>query len=180
MDMRISYNYNSKSIKGFELTWRLFMPDKILNQILEEIEKIKLEQQQLRRLIEGKNNPIKITTNLEKNKLIEQEVENLMSEIGVPTHIEGYKYLRDAILMAVNDFDLINSITKHIYPGIASEYGISRSRVERAIRHAIEVAWSRGQVDTILALLGHNSSIGTGQPTNTEFIAMVADKLRLA
>lgn len=112
-------------------------------------------------------------------KNLEIEVTSIMHEIGVPAHIKGYQYLRDAIIMVIKDLDVINSITKQLYPGIAREYNTTPSRVERAIRHAIEVAWSRGQVDTIDALFGYTVSIGKGKPTNSEFIAMVADKLRL-
>ncbi len=110
---------------------------------------------------------------------LEVEVTNIMHEIGVPAHIKGYQYLRDAIMMVVKDLDIINSITKQLYPSIAREYNTTPSRVERAIRHAIEVAWSRGQVETIDSLFGYTVSIGKGKPTNSEFIAMVADKLRL-
>lgn len=110
---------------------------------------------------------------------LEVEVTNVMHEIGVPAHIKGYQYLRDAIMMVVKDLDIINSITKQLYPSIAREYNTTPSRVERAIRHAIEVAWSRGQVEAIDALFGYTVSIGKGKPTNSEFIAMVADKLRL-
>jgi len=111
---------------------------------------------------------------------IEVEVTNIMHEIGVPAHIKGYQYLRDAIMMVVKDLDVINSITKQLYPAIAREYNTTPSRVERAIRHAIEVAWSRGQVEAIDALFGYTVNMGKGKPTNSEFIAMVADKLRLA
>lgn len=110
---------------------------------------------------------------------LEVEVTNIMHEIGVPAHIKGYQYLRDAIMMVVKDLDVINSITKLLYPSIAKEYNTTPSRVERAIRHAIEVAWSRGQVDTIDSLFGYTVNLGKGKPTNSEFIAMVADKLRL-
>ncbi|MCX7710374.1 MAG: sporulation transcription factor Spo0A [Clostridia bacterium] len=112
-------------------------------------------------------------------KNIEAEVTSIMHEIGVPAHIKGYQYLRDAIMMVIKDLDVINSITKQLYPTIAREYNTTPSRVERAIRHAIEVAWSRGQIDTIDSLFGYTVSLGKGKPTNSEFIAMVADKLRL-
>lgn len=110
---------------------------------------------------------------------LEVEVTNIMHEIGVPAHIKGYQYLRDAIMMVVKDLDVINSITKLLYPSIAKEYNTTPSRVERAIRHAIEVAWSRGQVEAIDALFGYTVNLGKGKPTNSEFIAMIADKLRL-
>lgn len=110
---------------------------------------------------------------------LEVEVTGIMHEIGVPAHIKGYQYLRDAIIMVVNELDIINSITKQLYPSIARMYNTTPSRVERAIRHAIEVAWSRGQVDAIDKLFGYTINIGKGKPTNSEFIAMIADKLRL-
>lgn len=112
-------------------------------------------------------------------KNLEAEVTSIMHEIGVPAHIKGYQYLREAIIMVVNEIDLINSITKQLYPSIAKLYNTTPSRVERAIRHAIEVAWSRGKVDAIDSLFGYTVNIGKGKPTNSEFIAMVADKLRL-
>jgi two-component system response regulator (stage 0 sporulation protein A) len=114
-----------------------------------------------------------------QQKSLELEVTNIMHEIGVPAHIKGYQYLRDAIMMVVKDLDIINSITKQLYPNIAKEYNTTPSRVERAIRHAIEVAWSRGQIDAINALFGYTISGVKGKPTNSEFIAMIADKLRL-
>lgn len=113
------------------------------------------------------------------SRSLEVEVTNIMHELGVPAHIKGYQYLRDAIMMVVKDLDVINSITKLLYPSIAKNYNTTPSRVERAIRHAIEVAWSRGQVEAIDALFGYTVNIGKGKPTNSEFIAMIADKLRL-
>jgi two-component system response regulator (stage 0 sporulation protein A) len=110
---------------------------------------------------------------------IEMQVTEVMHNLGLPAHIKGYQYLRDAIIMAVKDMDIINSVTKTIYPSVATEYNTTPSRVERAIRHAIEVAWGRGQVDAINSLFGYTINIGKGKPTNSEFIAMIADKLRL-
>jgi two-component system response regulator (stage 0 sporulation protein A) len=142
----------------------------------------------IRQLKETNHNPIirsdyvmdtKATYRPPVQRNLEVEVTNIMHEIGVPAHIKGYQYLRDAIMLVVKDLDIINSITKQLYPTIAREYNTTPSRVERAIRHAIEVAWSRGQVETIDALFGYTVSIGKGKPTNSEFIAMVADKLRL-
>lgn len=106
-------------------------------------------------------------------------VTDVIHEIGVPAHIKGYQYLRDSILMAVNDMDILNSITKQLYPAIAVRNHTTASRVERAIRHAIEVAWSRGKMDTIDALFGYTVNAGKGKPTNSEFIALIADKIRL-
>ncbi|NLK20938.1 MAG: sporulation transcription factor Spo0A [Epulopiscium sp.] len=110
---------------------------------------------------------------------LETEVTNIIHEIGIPAHIKGYQYLRDAIIMSINDMDILNSITKQLYPSIAKNYNTTPSRVERAIRHAIEVAWSRGKMDTIDKLFGYTVSNGKGKPTNSEFIALIADRLRL-
>jgi two-component system response regulator (stage 0 sporulation protein A) len=110
---------------------------------------------------------------------LETDVTDIIHEIGVPAHIKGYQYLRDAIILAVNDMEMLNSITKLLYPTIAKKHQTTPSRVERAIRHAIEVAWSRGKMDTIDALFGYTVSNGKGKPTNSEFIALIADKIRL-
>lgn len=110
---------------------------------------------------------------------LETDVTNVIHEIGVPAHIKGYQYLRDAIMMSVNDIDMLNSITKVLYPTIAKKHQTTPSRVERAIRHAIEVAWSRGKLDTIDALFGYTVNNGKGKPTNSEFIALISDKIRL-
>ena len=110
---------------------------------------------------------------------LETDVTNIIHEIGVPAHIKGYQYLREAIMMSVDDIEMLNSITKILYPTIAKKYQTTPSRVERAIRHAIEVAWSRGKMDTIDDLFGYTISNGKGKPTNSEFIALIADKIRL-
>ena len=110
---------------------------------------------------------------------VEALVTNVIHEVGVPAHIKGYQYLREAIIMVVNNIDVINQITKQLYPEIAAKYGTTPSRVERAIRHAIEVAWARGQTDTVENIFGYTVSAAKGKPTNSEFIAMIADKLRL-
>lgn len=110
---------------------------------------------------------------------LERQVTAIIHEIGVPAHIKGYQYLREAIIMSVTDMDMLNSITKILYPGIAKKYQTTPSRVERAIRHAIEVAWSRGKMDTIDELFGYTIHNGKGKPTNSEFIALIADKIRL-
>ncbi|MCI8393036.1 MAG: sporulation transcription factor Spo0A [Clostridia bacterium] len=110
---------------------------------------------------------------------LEALVTNIIHEIGVPAHIKGYQYLREAIMMVVNDIDIINQITKQLYPEIAKRFKTTPSRVERAIRHAIEVAWGRGDGDTVESIFGYTVSAAKGKPTNSEFIAMIADKLRL-
>jgi len=107
------------------------------------------------------------------------EITNIIHEIGVPAHIKGYMYLREAISMVVNNIELLSAVTKELYPSIGKKYNTTASRVERAIRHAIEVALSRGQVETINKLFGYSIHNEKGKPTNSEFIAMVADKLRL-
>ena len=110
---------------------------------------------------------------------LEEEVTDMIHEIGIPAHIKGYHYLRDAIIMAVDDMDVLNAITKVLYPTIAKMHQTTASRVERAIRHAIEVAWSRGKLDTLDELFGYTVSNGKGKPTNSEFIALIADTIRL-
>lgn len=107
------------------------------------------------------------------------QVTKIIHQIGVPAHIKGYNYLRTAIMMAISDDDVINSITKALYPAVAKRYETTSSRVERAIRHAIEVAWDRGDIDTINQIFGYTIQSQRGKPTNSEFIAMVADNLKL-
>ena len=110
---------------------------------------------------------------------LEAAVTNIIHEVGVPAHIKGYQFLREAIIMAVNNIEMINQITKQLYPDIAKKYGTTPSRVERAIRHAIEVAWGRGDQKVVENIFGYTVSADKGKPTNSEFIAMIADKLRL-
>ena len=118
-----------------------------------------------------------VNKNSEEN--LEALVTNIIHEVGVPAHIKGYQYLREAIIMVVSNIDMINQITKQLYPEIAEKYRTTPSRVERAIRHAIEVAWGRGQQDVVERIFGYTVSASKGKPTNSEFIAMIADKLRL-
>ena len=110
---------------------------------------------------------------------MEAQVTKIIHQIGVPAHIKGYQYLRCAILMTIEDADVINSVTKVLYPSVAKKYQTTTSRVERAIRHAIEVAWDRGDVDTLNSYFGYTIQNSRGKPTNSEFIAMIADNLRL-
>ncbi len=110
---------------------------------------------------------------------LEKDVTEIIHEIGVPAHIKGYQYLREAIMMAVEDVEMLNSITKILYPTIAHKFQTTPSRVERAIRHGIEVAWSRGRSETLESLFGYTVSAGKGKPTNSEFIALIADRIRL-
>jgi len=113
------------------------------------------------------------------NNDLEVTVSEIMHQIGVPAHIKGYHYLREAIILSINDTEMINSVTKLLYPTIAKTFNTTSSRVERAIRHAIEVAWDRGDVDVLSAYFGYTIQNTRGKPTNSEFIAMISDKLRL-
>ena len=110
---------------------------------------------------------------------LEDDVTQLLHEIGIPAHIKGYQYLRDAITISVEEEDMLVSVTKVLYPTIAKKHGTTSSRVERAIRHAIEVAWSRGQLEVIHDIFGYTVNSGKGKPTNSEFIALITDKIRL-
>ncbi|NMM54509.1 sporulation transcription factor Spo0A [Paenibacillus aquistagni] len=114
-----------------------------------------------------------------KTKNLDANITSIIHEIGVPAHIKGYQYLREAITMVYNNIEILGSITKTLYPAIAEKYKTTPSRVERAIRHAIEVAWTRGNIDSISRLFGYTINISKSKPTNSEFIAMVADKLRI-
>ncbi len=125
------------------------------------------------------NIPKKSISNGGNQVSVEAKITNIIHEIGVPAHIKGYQYLREAISMVIDDVELLGAVTKELYPNIAKKYSTTPSRVERAIRHAIEVAWSRGKIDTINNIFGYTVHTDKGKPTNSEFIAMVADKLRL-
>lgn len=115
----------------------------------------------------------------QKPQNMENRITQIMRDVGVPAHIKGYHYMREAVLLVIEDLELISAITKRLYPELARKYKTTPSRVERAIRHAIEVAWARGQVDTIHELFGYTINTKKGKPTNSEFIAMISDKLRL-
>ena len=115
----------------------------------------------------------------ERARRLENVVTGIIHEIGVPAHIKGYQYLREAIIIAVGDMDVINAVTKILYPEVAKRFGTTASRVERAIRHAIEVAWDRGDLETLQKYFGYTVSNAKGKPTNSEFIAMIADRLQL-
>lgn len=128
---------------------------------------------------ESKPEFVEINTEISSEDKLEIKVTNVIHEIGVPAHIKGYQYLRDGIMMVVNNIEVINQITKQLYPDLAKKYKTTPSRVERAIRHAIEVAWNRGQLETVEAIFGYTVNSNKGKPTNSEFIAMIADKLRL-
>ena len=129
--------------------------------------------------IRGGENPRQPALRRSDKHSIETLVTGIIHEIGVPAHIKGYQYLREAIIIAVNDMDVINAITKVLYPQVAKTFQTTPSRVERAIRHAIEVAWDRGDLDTLQRFFGYTVSNTKGKPTNSEFIALIADKLQL-
>jgi two-component system response regulator (stage 0 sporulation protein A) len=139
--------------------------------------------QRIRQMINNQPTPfvpsIKPAGGAVKGRNLDANITNIIHEIGVPAHIKGYLYLREAITMVYNDVELLGSITKVLYPDIAKKFNTTASRVERAIRHAIEVAWSRGNLDSISNLFGYTISNSKAKPTNSEFIAMVADKLRI-
>lgn len=115
-----------------------------------------------------------------KERSLEHEVTEMIREIGIPAHIKGYQYIREGIMMTVEDPNMLNYITKLLYPSIAKKYKTTSSSVERAIRHGIEVAWNRGKMETLQNLFGYTVSTGKGKPTNSEFIALIADKIRLS
>lgn len=139
-----------------------------MSALVERLEEIRNEDKQ-------KKSPVKHTNDAS----IESMVTNIIHEIGVPAHIKGYQYLREAIIIATQDMDVINAITKVLYPQVAKTFQTTPSRVERAIRHAIEVAWDRGDLDTLQRFFGYTVSNTKGKPTNSEFIALIADKLQL-
>ncbi|NLW22446.1 MAG: sporulation transcription factor Spo0A [Tissierellia bacterium] len=123
--------------------------------------------------------PVTGGSTVNSSRSLEAKITNVIHEIGVPAHIKGYSYLREAISMVIEDMELLGAVTKELYPSIAKKFNTTPSRVERAIRHAIEVAWTRGKVDTIDKIFGYTINNNKGKPTNSEFIAMIADKLRL-
>lgn len=124
-------------------------------------------------------NDVKNGMTVVKNKNIEEKITNIFITVGIPAHIKGYQFLREAIKMAIDNPDIINSITKKLYPSIAEKFDTSASKVERAIRHAIEVAWNRGKIENINSLFGIKVYSNNEKPTNGEFIALVADKMLL-
>lgn len=129
----------------------------------------------------NRNNAVKaiLCRDDSKSNNLEIDITNIIHEVGVPAHIKGYQYLRNAIILVVEDMDLLGAVTKELYPAIAKQNNTTPSRVERAIRHAIEVAWNRGKIETINSLFGYTVHNDKGKPTNSEFIAIIADKLRL-
>ena len=123
--------------------------------------------------------PLVIKSNVVTDPELELMITDIIHEIGVPAHIKGYHYLREAIILSIKNSDIVNSVTKLLYPTVAKTYSTTASRVERAIRHAIEVAWDRGDLDVLNSYFGYTIQNERGKPTNSEFIAMISDKLRL-
>lgn len=145
---------------------------RILERILDAHEKMKEKIKKQAGLTESQKQILFDST-------LENDVTKMIREIGIPAHIKGYQYIREGIVMSIKDPDILNYITKFLYPAIAKKYHTTTSSVERAIRHAIEVAWNRGKLDAMEALFGYSSNSGKGKPTNSEFIALIADKFRL-
>ena len=161
---------------------RPFQPESIYRRILQmkrgETRTLAENQQGRRaRYYYGAQNPEGYEE--ENDDRLENDVTRIIRELGIPAHIKGYQYIREGIIMSVNDMNMLNFITKLLYPSIAKKYKTTSSSVERAIRHAIEVAFSRGQVEILEDMFGYTVSAGKGKPTNSEFIALIADKLRL-
>ena len=160
-------DYVASCITGLGVQYLMLKPCDI-SAVVERLEEIRGN--------EGKRQVVKQTGG---QTSIETMVTSIIHEIGVPAHIKGYQYLREAIILAVEDMDVINAITKVLYPQVAKTFQTTPSRVERAIRHAIEVAWDRGDLDTLQRFFGYTVSNTKGKPTNSEFIALIADKLQL-
>lgn len=140
---------------------------------LKDISNIKYETEKI------DSNESQIRNTKKDEKSMETKITKMIQEVGVPAHIKGYVYLREAISMVIEDMDYLGAVTKELYPSVAAKHNTTPSRVERAIRHAIEVAWNRGKIDTIDKIFGYTVNNHRGKPTNSEFIALIADKLRL-
>ena len=156
-----------------------FNMDVLVQRIREIVRKPEASTQPQLLPLNNKPTFVDVSSQATKEEVLEIKVTNIIHEIGVPAHIKGYQYLRDGIMMVVDNIEVINQITKQLYPDLAKKYKTTPSRVERAIRHAIEVAWNRGQVETVESIFGYTVNSNKGKPTNSEFIAMIADKLRL-
>ena len=167
-----------------------FVDDKIVNEAIEHgavyylAKPVKPETvvDRIRELSTDKGNSYKVTTDIRDRRKIcslDEKISNIFITIGIPPHIKGFSYLREGIKMSVQDPTIINKVTKELYPKIGEKFETSASKVERAIRHAIEVAWNRGRTDAISSIFGAKVYIGKERPTNSEFIALVADKLIL-
>lgn len=154
--------------------------NEVLSHRIKQVAKIKgLEHRVIQREKEKNFKKSNQTTVIDYEFHMKQDVTKIIRDLGIPAHIKGYQYIREGIIMAIEDINMMNYITKLLYPTIAKKYKTTSSSVERAIRHAIEVAWSRGKVELLEEMFGYTISAGKGKPTNSEFIALIADKLRL-
>lgn len=147
--------------------------------LLQKVRRVCAETSRPVGLLEGSRESLYMDRSEYIRQNVENDVTRLLHEIGIPAHIKGYQYLRDAIAISVDEEEILISVTKVLYPTIAKRHNTTSSRVERAIRHAIEVAWTRGRLDTIHELFGYTINNGKGKPTNSEFIALISDKIRL-
>lgn len=169
----LSAFYNEKTIaRCAELGAYYFIPKPCDTQALLEVVRGSVETA-------AKSPAVMTSQSIRRGEDLESVVTDIIHEIGVPAHIKGYQYLREAIIITINDMDVINAVTKVLYPTVAKKFGTTPSRVERAIRHAIEVAWDRGDIETLQRFFGYTVSNIKGKPTNSEFIAMIADCLSL-
>ena len=154
--------------------------NEVLSHRIKQVAKIKgLDHRVIQREKEKNFKKSNQTTVIDYEFHMKQDVTKIIRDLGIPAHIKGYQYIREGIIMAIEDINMMNYITKLLYPTIAKKYKTTSSSVERAIRHAIEVAWSRGKVELLEEMFGYTISAGKGKPTNSEFIALIADKLRL-
>lgn len=160
-------------VKPFDISVLIDRIKEIKNYNPEELKRTITEGREL------KSQYIQVNSSKDEKENLEALVTNIIHEVGVPAHIKGYQFLREAIIMVVNNINIINQITKELYPEIAEKFDTTPSRVERAIRHAIEVAWGRGDPKTVEGIFGYTISADKGKPTNSEFIAMIGDKIRL-
>ena len=156
-----------------------FNMEVFIKRIREMVDKTIYSEDEVKIITYPDSSEIKNNRNQSLNIDMIAQITNIMHEIGIPAHIKGYTFVREAINMVVNDVDLLSAVTKELYPLIGEKFNTTGSKVERAIRHSIEVAWNRGQIETINKIFGYSSRNEKGSPTNSEFIAMVADKLRL-
>ena len=174
--MLTAFGHESVTKKAVELgaTYYMLKPfdlDLLNEQVLQAAGAV--QQSPIKNIQQSSKSPSTKKIDLDSN------ITSIIHEVGVPAHIKGYLYLREAISMVYHDIELLGSITKVLYPDIAKKYNTTASRVERAIRHAIEVAWNRGNIDSLSSIFGYTVSVSKAKPTNSEFIAMIADKLRL-
>lgn len=177
-DMRIVFLSSVGSSRIINMAFNLGADYYIMKPYSPEI----LHKRIIQLVLSGNKDAREDTENVQlmpEHQNLENDVTEIIREIGIPAHIKGYQYIREGIIMAIKDINMLNYITKLLYPSIAKKYKTTSSSVERAIRHAIEVAWGRGKIEVIEEMFGYTVSAGKGKPTNSEFIALIADKLRI-